>query len=293
LPAVRGPHVARVVYLLLFLFSALASPPEGKTTTVVEAVYQLATFQKLKILLVAPSNDAADVLVERLSQYFPPSELRRILAYSRTIDTVSAHVRDYVREYTSPEAQLAEILRARIVVSTVNHAARISYFGVPSNHFDVLCVDEAGHATEPEIVSLAASIMDFSGGKRSGQVVLAGDPKQLGPIITSPICRALGMSVSYLERLMGREVYERRDGDEKYRPELVTKLVRNYRSHPSIIELPNRYAGSTFEWFFFVQPRGCWLNRLMLLCLLSLLSQTLQHVLRQRAPVLWRQACYS
>lgn len=56
-------------------------PPEtGKTTTIVETFYQLARLHKytpeqpkLKILLVAPSNDATDILVEKL----PPTSLHR------------------------------------------------------------------------------------------------------------------------------------------------------------------------------------------------------------------------
>eukprot|EP00536_Pseudo-nitzschia_multiseries_P004753 jgi/Psemu1/323598/estExt_fgenesh1_pg.C_820004 len=71
-------------------------PGTGKTTTIVEAVYQLAKLHTssrgnkqeqqqqhqeqqqqpmLKILLVAPSNDATDILVEKLSRFFPPSEM--------------------------------------------------------------------------------------------------------------------------------------------------------------------------------------------------------------------------
>lgn len=40
------------------------------------------------------------------------------------------------------------------------------------------------------------------------QVVLSGDPLQLGPIIRSGVARRLGFGVSYLERLMQRDVYQ-------------------------------------------------------------------------------------
>ena len=61
-----------------------------KTTTLVESIYQLAKLKDhdLKVLVVAPSNDATDILVEKLSQYFPPSEMVRVLAYTRSIDQV-------------------------------------------------------------------------------------------------------------------------------------------------------------------------------------------------------------
>lgn len=42
----------------------------------------------------------------------------------------------------------------------------------------------------------------------STNIVLSGDPKQLGPIIRSNVARALGLERSYLERLMDRELYD-------------------------------------------------------------------------------------
>eukprot|EP00526_Cylindrotheca_closterium_P000406 CAMPEP_0113660700 /NCGR_PEP_ID=MMETSP0017_2-20120614/33041_1 /TAXON_ID=2856 /ORGANISM="Cylindrotheca closterium" /LENGTH=890 /DNA_ID=CAMNT_0000575355 /DNA_START=492 /DNA_END=3164 /DNA_ORIENTATION=- /assembly_acc=CAM_ASM_000147 len=215
-------------------------PGTGKTTTVVEAIYQLGKKGK-KILLVAPSNDAADILVQRLSSYFPPSELRRILAYSRSITALPAGIQSYATDSLESDGQAREIMGAKIVVSTVNLAARFSYWGIPRGHFDVMCVDEAGHATEPEVVSAAAGLMDFqgtTGSKEVGQLILAGDPKQLGPISNSDICRKYGLTMSLMERLTEREVYGLQV-DGKYPEALLTKLVRNYRSHPSILKLPN------------------------------------------------------
>ena len=43
---------------------------------------------------------------------------------------------------------------------------------------------------------------------KSTNVVLAGDPKQLGPVIRSAIARELGLGKSYLERLMEIEMYK-------------------------------------------------------------------------------------
>ena len=57
--------------------------------------------------------------------------------------------------------------------------------------FTHIFIDEAGHATEPEtVIPLTGLIRDAV---RSGvQIVLAGDPKQLGPVIRSPIADQLG-----------------------------------------------------------------------------------------------------
>lgn len=43
-------------------------------------------------------------------------------------------------------------------------------------------------------------------------VVLSGDPKQLGPIIRSSVARILGLETSFIERLMKREVYDEIEG---------------------------------------------------------------------------------
>lgn len=51
--------------------------------------------------------------------------------------------------------------------------------------------------------------------------------------------------MSLLERYMHKcEVYQRKEG-EQYDPQLVTKLLQNYRSHPAILQLPNEqfYCG--------------------------------------------------
>jgi helicase MOV-10 len=218
-----------------------------KTTTIVEAVYQLgrlhtynSTQPKLKILLVAPSNDATDILVEKLSPYFPPSEMMRVLSYTRSIDQVSLQVRPYVREGLQAHQLVSEILSVQIVVTTVSLAARLfcTGGGVPKGFFDVLCVDEAGHATEPEVIGATANLMEFSG-KTTGQMVLAGDPNQLGPVITSDLCKKYGLGTSFMERLIKTSPAYCLDDNDAYPPQLVALLVRNYRSHPAILKLPN------------------------------------------------------
>jgi AAA domain len=124
-----------------------------KTTTIVEAVYQLARLhkynskqRKLKILLVAPSNDATDILVEKLSPYFPTSEMIRVLAFTRSIDQLSPLAKPYVRENLKVNQLISEISSVQIVVTTVNTAARLwcTGEGLKRGCFDVLCVDEAG-----------------------------------------------------------------------------------------------------------------------------------------------------
>ena len=58
------------------------------------------------------------------------------------------------------------------------------------DHFTHIFIDEAGHATEPETVIPLSGLI----GDQVTQVVLAGDPKQLGPVIRSPLASKLGTS---------------------------------------------------------------------------------------------------
>jgi len=72
-----------------------------------------------------------------------------------------------------------------------------SYFRLVSadmvNHFTHIFIDEAGHATEPETVIPLSGLI--SSARSNVQIVLAGDPKQLGPVVRSPLATPLGMLV--------------------------------------------------------------------------------------------------
>jgi helicase MOV-10 len=83
-------------------------------------------------------------------------------------------------------------------------------------------------------------------------VILSGDPKQLGPIIRSNVARELGLETSYLERLMNRDLYDEKTGYgsrhvlplTRWFASLtfycsVVKLVKNFRSHMAILRFPN------------------------------------------------------
>ncbi len=64
---------------------------------------------------------------------------------------------------------------------------------------------------------------------------------QLGPVIQSAVAKMCGAEESLLERLSRRAPYERDSAafadHGGYDPMLVTKLVRNYRSHADIIKV--------------------------------------------------------
>uniref|UniRef100_A0A8B9GB15 RNA helicase n=1 Tax=Amazona collaria TaxID=241587 RepID=A0A8B9GB15_9PSIT len=106
-------------------------------------------------------------------------------------------------------------------------------------HFTHVILDEAGQATEPESLIPIGLISEAN-----GQIVLVGDPKQLGPVIKSRIALTFGLNMSFLERLTSREIYLRgKDAFAAcgaYNPLLITKLTKNYRSHPALLALPSK-----------------------------------------------------
>lgn len=73
------------------------------------------------------------------------------------------------------------------------------------------------------------------------QIVLAGDPCQLGPVLASRLAGRCGLGLSLLERLMERPAYQRDESRFKdhghYDPLVVTKLIHNYRSHQHLLKM--------------------------------------------------------
>ena len=56
--------------------------------------------------------------------------------------------------------------------------------GIGKSHFTHVFIDEAGHAMEPECLIPIIGLHKMN--RKGRKVVLAGDPKQLGPVIRSP-----------------------------------------------------------------------------------------------------------
>jgi len=159
-------------------------------------------------------------------------------AFQRLIDNVPESIRPYC--FVNDEIQDVEkAARHRIVITTCATAAGFYKLELRHGHFTHAVIDEAGHTTEPEsLIPLGLIHADL------GQIVLAGDPKQLGPVLQSRLAKLYGLEQSLLERLATSKLYLR--DEEKFRdhgnydPTLLTKLVRNYRSHPDILSLPSR-----------------------------------------------------
>uniref|UniRef100_A0A1B6HGZ4 Uncharacterized protein n=1 Tax=Homalodisca liturata TaxID=320908 RepID=A0A1B6HGZ4_9HEMI len=128
--------------------------------------------------------------------------------------------------------------RHRITVGTCNTLGVLYQLGFPRGHFTHVLVDEAGQATEPEILIPLAFLHSSY-----GQAVFAGDPLQLGPVVLSRTAEQLGLGESLLSRLLLHTPYCRdftgHPSSGGYNPHLLTRLVYNYRSLPEILQLSN------------------------------------------------------
>lgn len=70
-------------------------------------------------------------------------------------------------------------------------------------------------------------------------IVLAGDPKQLPAVTKSTFATKMGFSTSIMERLFTKRLYQRHPITGQYNQKYITQLIKNYRSHAAILNIPN------------------------------------------------------
>jgi helicase MOV-10 len=223
-------------------------PGTGKTTTIVECIKQVHSINKdARILVCAPSNSAADVLLEKLARAISKKDMLRLKSVSLPVDR---NTKDYCclrfdgGKYDIPTGR--EFHQFKIIVSTCMSSSQIDKAGVPDGFFTHVFIDEVGQGIEPEVM-IPINIFNHSPTTR---FIMAGDHKQLGPIVQSRIAEQLGLGVSLIERLMGSidestcpfEILKMHNSNGKRTEihEFSVKLLRNYRSHESILNIPNQ-----------------------------------------------------
>ncbi|XP_037629487.1 putative helicase mov-10-B.2 [Sebastes umbrosus] len=214
-------------------------PGTGKTLTLVEAIKQIVKTQpSLNILVCAPSNGATDHLCEKILEG-KIGNVQRLYALNSPVRNIPQNIKSCCNlnhdTNTLVTPDKTELMRSKIMVTTLQTAARLVTGGIPSDHYTYLFVDEAGQAAETECLIPIAGLLE----SKKCQIVLAGDPKQLGPFITSRIAVKHGLGVSLLERLMNDIDLYKSHKTQGYNNRFVTKLLRNYRSHPAILKIPN------------------------------------------------------
>lgn len=215
-------------------------PGTGKTVTVIEAIKQIYKREpNSRILVSAPSNAACDNITRRLLQHISGRHVFRMHSQSREISSIPLDVK-CVSNVIGNEVYYptdVRLLEYRVVICTLVAAGRIASAALPPGSISHVFLEECGQAMEPEALIAVCGTLGSD-----GQLVLSGDPHQLGPVIRNTLCfsegflfRGNGLDKSYLERLMELEMYKPVPGNRRF----VTKLLKNYRSHGDILRLPN------------------------------------------------------
>jgi superfamily I DNA and/or RNA helicase len=186
------------------------------------------------ILFCAPSDPAADTIVQRISAHFNPTELLRLNRPSRTFAEVPGAVLPfcYIQLDKFDLPPFKQLLAYKLVVTTCRDASLLLYsrltnadlyaaeYGLrtsihpyaaqPSQvelHWTALLIDEAAQAMEPEaLIPLSIVVPPVESAKLafSPLFVMAGDEHQLGPRTSLP---SSPLKKSLFARLFARSVY--------------------------------------------------------------------------------------
>ena len=187
-----------------------------------------------RVLVCSPSNSSADQYVLQLSSILKSDrEMLRLFAAHRK-GVFDKRLRPYTSfdhatgTHTMPP--LETILSTQLVVMTTRASAQLASLGVPKGHFTHIIVDEAAQLMEAE------SLLPLSLAGPATSVVMAGDPKQLGPSTFCKLDCIHGVHVSVMERLQSLDAYASRA------PHVCQFLTANYRSHPAIVKLLSKVS---------------------------------------------------
>lgn len=229
-------------------------PGTGKTTTLVEAIYETLR-RESQVLVCAQSNSAVDLICERLSdrginvlRIGNPTRVNDRMLSSTYERRYEAHpdypelwsVRKAIREMRASRKRStqwhnrmdslrrhATELEIRINADLFAEARVIAATLVGSdNHVldtlsvNTLFIDEAAQALE------AASWIPVRHARR---IILAGDHCQLPPTVKCYEAQKQGLGISLMERIVERH------------PECVVLLARQYRMHEDIMKFSSRW----------------------------------------------------
>lgn len=227
-------------------------PGTGKTTTLVEAVYETLR-RETQVLVCAQSNAAVNWISAQLVDHGVPvlrignparaTDKMLSFTYERQFEAhpdypqlwaIRRNIRTLRENRTRRSASAIASLRekaqeiemrihaslfdnARVVAATLVGTANKLMVG---RRFSTLFIDEAAQALEPAC---------WIAIRRAGRVVLAGDHQQLPPTVKSYDAMRQGLGVTLMERV-AKEV-----------PEVVTLLLLQYRMNEDIMQFSSQY----------------------------------------------------
>eukprot|EP01117_Protostelium_nocturnum_P012538 TRINITY_DN4618_c0_g3_i4.p1 TRINITY_DN4618_c0_g3~~TRINITY_DN4618_c0_g3_i4.p1 ORF type:complete len:945 (+),score=254.96 TRINITY_DN4618_c0_g3_i4:86-2920(+) len=201
----------------------------GKSRTILEMVIQiLKNDDKAKVLICTQSNSAADYFARGLIPSFNPKEMHRLYAFQYSANRVDSDIIPYTQYERDLEVfnipDLQRLKQFKIIISTCSSAASVYSVGVGANHFTHILLDEASQMMEPE------ALIPLSMASQKTTIVMAGDDKQIGPILFSSSAIHHKMGESIMWRISQLLAYE---GCNDIKT--CVKLRNNYRSHAAIL----------------------------------------------------------
>ncbi|GAA5833572.1 hypothetical protein JCM5353_000835 [Sporobolomyces roseus] len=258
-------------------FLVSGPPGTGKTSTIVEAVFQiLKEHPRAHVLVCGASNPSTDTLALRLRSLMP-SQLLRLNHPNRPFNEVRRELLPFCHVdgevFGTPDVQT--LLSKRVICTTVLDCSILLESRLTNSnlstlerhlserlhpemrrttletpHFDYLLIDEAAQATESDLLPALAVVATDTSVCSPAHITICGDSQQLSPHIVSPLARDHDLDVSLLERLLRLPLYadhpyarrsRRRNPEVKWEIETTpfVDLVRNYRSVEEILWLPS------------------------------------------------------
>ena len=230
-------------------------PGTGKTTTLVEAIYETLR-REVQVLVCAQSNMAVDWIAEKLTDRGvnvlrignPTRVTDKMLAdtYERRFESHPHYtqlwsIRRNIRELydnasgnresrhqkiarlkekaAELEYQINESLfsEARVIACTLTGSASHLLMG---KHFGTLFIDEAAQALEASCWIAA---------QKADRIILAGDHRQLPPTIKCPEALAGGLDHTLMQQIV------------ENKPKCVNLLTVQYRMCEGIMQFPNEH----------------------------------------------------
>ena len=119
-----------------------------------------------RLLICAPSNNAADLLAVKLIEHVPPGQMLRPLPRSRQDQPIDKAIECIC---TFRPVNAMDFMAKRIIITTLSSASKLYRGGLQKSFITHVFVDEAGQATEPETLLAIAGVIG-----PLGEVTLAG-----------------------------------------------------------------------------------------------------------------------
>jgi AAA domain len=226
-------------------FVLIGPPGTGKTKTIIELIRQLQMKDpNVRCIICTPSNIAADDIAMKLLAT-GISNIARIYATTRDISEIPVSLLSFsnVKGHDIvATGEVTEIIKPTefplhkfpILVSTLGTASLLGKQATESDRVDYLIIDEAGQTTETQVLVPLPLL------RATGQLVLCGDHRQLGPVLSRSLAADVGFGVSLMQHLVENNKLYKASAVQESDIRFVVQLTEHYRSVPGLVLIPNK-----------------------------------------------------